>query len=1527
MVREIFIVKNISGSEIELKDFGLLIPSGVTVDLSDFDQATISDELYNYMLIGDIIRVVDGIEVEDITKSYDTTTQYYGVSSTFNNVIQVAKTGTTYDTINSALASITDNASDNRYLIEISPEVYVEDVTLKPFVSIGGVSRYSRIEGKITASYTGITSVSSLSNLELRTFNEESINVNIGGSLSIEAVNIKTYYTTVTGQAIKASIIISDGVVSVNGDSNIILYNTNGGTVANNNETIYHVNSSNDVTLSAINSIYSIVSYEQNNTVSIVYNDNTNTDTTINVKESTVKNYLYNAIPSNTIIPVIHNTASNTTILSNVQFFLDVTSASATGVTLIGAYNTNSVTKSVINYNYNSFGWFVPNITNDQIYIGGATNVEDEVKMVNCIINTTADFIPPIYTVGGSAGSVIFSLTNAQGTSVVEKTLTDTLQIGNTTSVTKILDENNLGSDDPNALATQKSIKYYVDSQIGSSGVTQQEFDTYTGTTAPNTYIPIVTGATENNVPIFTTDGKIQDSGYNISQLTGGTSGGVTQEEFNTYTGTTAPNTFVDIDDFETYTGNTETEITSLSTALSSEISSTDSDITSLSTTVSTETSDRTSADTSLSTAISSTDSDVTSLSTTLSNEISSTDSDVTSLSTEISTETSTRSSADTSLSTGLSTEISTRSSADTSLSTEISTETSDRTSADISLSTALSTETSTRTSADTSLSSALSTEISSTNSDVTSLSSEISTETSDRILGDTSLSTALSNEISSIDSDVTSLSTAISSNDSDVISLSTAVSTNESGITSLTTDFEIYTGTTAPNTYQTIITGAATTITDSNLSPNQVVVSNSSGKIALANVTTTEVNYVGGVTSAIQTQLNSKEPTITGAATTITGSNLTINRAVISDGSGKVAISPTTSTQIEYLSGVTSDVQIQINSKQGTITGGASTITTDNLTINRALISDGSGKVVVSPTTSIELSYVNGVTSDIQSQLNDKAPLNSPSLTGIPIAPTATQDTNTTQLATTAFVLGQASIINPLMNGNVSVGTSLRYSREDHIHASDTSKIDIVSGATLSNIATLLANGHIQDSGKQFDITVSPSGVATDDNIPTEKAVRTAIDQASVASIVLQGEWDAYNNVPDLTVSGITTGYAWVVSASGNTVLDGKSPWFVGDLAIKAETGWIQISNQDIFGTAVWGSIYGTLTNQNDLKLALDAKQDLITGAATTITDSNLAFNRALASDALGKVVVSTTTSTELSYLSGITSNIQSQIDSKEPTITGAATTITNSNLTINRALISDGSGKVAVSTVTSTALGYIHDLTSDVQAQINTKSPLISPAFTGIPTAPTASQDTSTTQIATTAFVLNQASITDPLMNGSTSVGTSLRYSRGDHIHPTDTTLIPKVSGITEGNVAIWRPDGTIYDSGVAIGSVTGGTGYYLYADKQTQQTTTASVDVLYLSVADTLSGGIWSLDYNAIGGNTQANKYIGVSWHIDGVQVGTDNVFKTNDSGAIVPFVLTVDVELTSGYHYFEIFFYASQGGTAFLDYGAIRARIVQ
>ena len=98
------------------------------------------------------------------------------------------------------------------------------------------------------------------------------------------------------------------------------------------------------------------------------------------------------------------------------------------------------------------------------------------------------------------------------------------------------------------------------------------------------------------------------------------------------------------------------------------------------------------------------------------------------------------------------------------------------------------------------------------------------------------------------------------------------------------------------------------------------------------------------------------------------------------------------------------------------------------------------------------------------------KAPINSPALTGIPTAPTAAVNNNTTQLATTAYVLGQASGLTPIADSTIgSPGASSTFARGDHVHppstafsgptgASNIGYTPPFTGATATTVAAELA-------------------------------------------------------------------------------------------------------------------------------------------------------------------------------------------------------------------------------------------------------------------------------------------------------------------------------------------------------------------------------------------------------------------------------------------------------------------------------------
>lgn len=133
----------------------------------------------------------------------------------------------------------------------------------------------------------------------------------------------------------------------------------------------------------------------------------------------------------------------------------------------------------------------------------------------------------------------------------------------------------------------------------------------------------------------------------------------------------------------------------------------------------------------------------------------------------------------------------------------------------------------------------------------------------------------------------------------------------------------------------------------------------------------------------------------------------------------------------------------------------------------------------------------------------------------------------------------------------------------------------------------------------------------------------------------------------------------------------------------------------------------------------------------------------------------------------------------------------------TADRDIVSDEDGYLVAAAATSTEVGYLVGVSSGIQGQLDLKANLSSPTFTGEPAAPTASPDQNDIQIATTAFVVGQAASATPQADGVAAVGTSVKYARADHVHPTDTTLAPKASPTFTGTVTVGA-NGIVFQDG---------------------------------------------------------------------------------------------------------------------------------
>jgi hypothetical protein len=153
----------------------------------------------------------------------------------------------------------------------------------------------------------------------------------------------------------------------------------------------------------------------------------------------------------------------------------------------------------------------------------------------------------------------------------------------------------------------------------------------------------------------------------------------------------------------------------------------------------------------------------------------------------------------------------------------------------------------------------------------------------------------------------------------------------------------------------------------------SRALVLDATGNVVSSAVTAAELGHLGGVASPVQAQLDGKQATVVGAASTVAAANLAASRVVVSDAGGKLAASALTTTQLGYLADVTSGIQAQLGGKQDAITGAASTVTASNLGSTVVVVTDVNGKLASSAMSTVTLSYLDA-TGPLQAQLNAKA-------------------------------------------------------------------------------------------------------------------------------------------------------------------------------------------------------------------------------------------------------------------------------------------------------------------------------------------------------------------------------------------------------------------------------------------------------------------------------------------------------------------------------------------------------------------------
>jgi len=214
-----------------------------------------------------------------------------------------------------------------------------------------------------------------------------------------------------------------------------------------------------------------------------------------------------------------------------------------------------------------------------------------------------------------------------------------------------------------------------------------------------------------------------------------------------------------------------------------------------------------------------------------------------------------------------------------------------------------------------------------------------------------------------------------------------------------------------------------------------------------------------------------------------------------------------------------------------------------------------------------------------------------------------------------------------------------------------------------------------IAEQHQSIDLEV-PQGSAVDINVTVGGTVsyNDLTDKPSINGVTIEGAKSGY----DYGLADVA-GLALKVSKSGDTM--------TGDLVLSEGVGIEtphakikEVNNKLVLGNN--SNNYGLYVNPNG------------TGAAFVSAQGN--------ADVIKSTDLRNTYDPNSTYpITG--QGVSQAISSKQDTITGAATTITSSNLSANKTLVSDNNGKVAASTVTATELGYVSGVTSAIQTQIN--------------------------------------------------------------------------------------------------------------------------------------------------------------------------------------------------------------------------------
>jgi hypothetical protein len=424
-----------------------------------------------------------------------------------------------------------------------------------------------------------------------------------------------------------------------------------------------------------------------------------------------------------------------------------------------------------------------------------------------------------------------------------------------------------------------------------------------------------------------------------------------------------------------------------------------------------------------------------------------------------------------------------------------------------------------------------------------------------------------------------------------------------------------------------------------------------------------------------------------------------------------------------------------------------------------------------------------------LQATVEAKADKASPTLTGTPLAPTAAANTNTTQIATTAFV--QQALSAGVVDATSSVKGKIALTQD----LGGTADNPTVPGLALKESL----------SNKSDNTSLGNSTTA----YPTQNAVKVYVDnQVSSASIadatdLVKGKIQLggdLNGTGSSAATPVISNNAITTTKIGNLqVTDAK----IATVSASKITGAVDIANGGT-GAITAGAALTNLGAQSSANLSTD-----VTGTdATSLTKY----------PAVKSIKDYVDTQVAAATIADATTSLKGKIQLGGD-LAGTAASPTVPGLLL-KAPIESPTFTGTVSGITKAMVGLANaDNTSDVnkpvstaaQTALNLKAPLESPTFTGAPVLPTATTaitqaaGDNSTKLATTAYV--ESSVIAGTPDATTSARGKIQLAgdlAGTAASPTvpglalkapieSPTFTGTVSGITKAMVGLANADNT--------------------------------------------------------------------------------------------------------------------------------------